>query len=121
MAESGVTIAGWREATIDYLSRLPSSKWPTQRWLAQRLSISEGFLRERYYCEGVTYRGVKQLVLRQRAEALLASGRFKLVVEVSEELGFSDVSSFRRSFKKWTGYTPSDFLKQFHGGLVAHR
>lgn len=115
MAQSEVVTNGWGEATIDYLSRLPSSEWPTQRRLAQRLSISERFLRQRYYSEGVTYRWVKGLVRRQRAEALFASGIYKTVGEISDELGFSDESSFRKSFKKWTGCTPSAFLKALHG------
>jgi AraC-like DNA-binding protein len=31
-------------------------------------------------------------------------------------LGFSDCSNFARSFRRWTGKSPSDFREELHKG-----
>ena len=55
---------------------------------------------------GVTYKGVVDAVRRELALSHL-SDRDTSVTEVTYRLGFSDVSSFSRAFRRWTGTTPS--------------
>lgn len=52
---------------------------------------------------------VRLLKLRQAGERLLHSGQ--TVAQISDALGFSNESVFRRSFKQATGLTPGDFVK----------
>ena len=35
----------------------------------------------------------------------------KIARQVAERIGFSDAASFRRSFRKWTGNSPSVYRK----------
>ncbi len=54
---------------------------------------------------------LSEYILRRKirqAQSLLESGE-KTVLEIAEETGFSDVSYFRRVFKKKTGYTVKEY------------
>jgi AraC-like DNA-binding protein len=55
--------------------------------------------------EGSNFRAVREAVLRELAEALLDDASLS-VSEVAHRLGFSDVASFGKAFKRWTGRAP---------------
>jgi AraC-like DNA-binding protein len=74
---------------------------------AKRLATSERTLRRGLASEGLSFRTLVEDVRRARAEALLAEGRTSLV-EIAFSLGFSELSSFSRAFKRWTGSTPRE-------------
>jgi AraC-like DNA-binding protein len=57
---------------------------------------------------GVNVREMIQETLREMACELLDREHLA-VKEVAYRLGFADVSSFHRAFKRWTGRTPVDF------------
>jgi transcriptional regulator GlxA family with amidase domain len=56
---------------------------------------------------------VRLIKLNQASEKLLRTSRS--VTQIGEELGFSDESSFRRVFRKTTGYTPKVYRQKFNG------
>ena len=47
----------------------------------------------------------------ETAKHMLLSDNYS-VSEIAESVGFSSVYSFSRSFKKTTGISPTDFLKE---------
>src|SRR5476649_2662281 len=80
--------------------------------MAGQLGLHPRTLRRRIAHEGASYRDiVDQLRFRLAARYLADSD---LTHEaISEQLGFSDASSFRRAFKRWARQSPQAFR---HGG-----
>ncbi len=55
-----------------------------------------------------TFRDLKEEVLKERA-LLLVLRNEATTDQISEELGYSEVSAFHRAFKLWFGVTPKDY------------
>jgi AraC-like DNA-binding protein len=76
--------------------------------VAKRLTISAQHLRRLLRDEGTSFRGIKEEILRDEAIASLVRGG-ETVEEISERLGFSEPSAFRRAFRRWTGNPPGSY------------
>ena len=76
--------------------------------VARPLNVSAQHLRRLLRDEGTTFREIKEDVLRDAAIAALARGR-ETVDELSDRLGFSEPSAFRRAFRRWTGSPPGAY------------
>jgi AraC-like DNA-binding protein len=74
-------------------------------WVARELRVSERSLRRALREAGTSYQRVLDGVRRELALEQLRSNTVSLE-RVAHSLGFGDVRSFRRAFKRWTGYTP---------------
>ncbi|MCD2129574.1 helix-turn-helix domain-containing protein [Rhodococcus ruber] len=86
-------------------------KDPGQRrsqWVARELSISTSTLKRRLAEEGTSFRALHQSFLRERAMLRLLD-RSVSVSEIATELGYSDLTNFSHTFKRWTGRSPSEF------------
>jgi AraC-like DNA-binding protein len=75
------------------------------QWVARELRVSERSLRRALREAGTSYQRVLDGVRRELALEQLRSNTVPLE-RVAQSLGFGDVRSFRRAFKRWTGYTP---------------
>ncbi|WP_309122023.1 AraC family transcriptional regulator [Paenibacillus sp.] len=82
--------------------------------LAEKLNLSSGYLstyfKEKTGTNIVEY--VNETRIRKAAELLLET-RMK-VQEVAEAVGYRNITSFNRMFKKYTGLRPSDYRKGDH-------
>ncbi|MEM1380501.1 MAG: helix-turn-helix transcriptional regulator [Pseudomonadota bacterium] len=76
-----------------------------QTAVADALGMSVATLRRRLVEEDASFRALRIETLREQAEVLLKTEA--PLVHVAERLGFSDVRSFSRAFKTWTGMTPN--------------
>jgi AraC-like DNA-binding protein len=76
--------------------------------VAKRLNISAQHLRRLLRDEKTTFRQIKEEVLRDEAIASLVRG-LETAEELSERLGFSEPSAFRRAFRRWTGSPPGSY------------
>ena len=79
--------------------------------MAKLLHVSPSTLQRRLRELGTTF---KQIKLQQRlsdAKQLLLDKHYTLE-QISEQLGFCDASSFTKSFKNFTGYTPSAYRQK---------
>jgi AraC-like DNA-binding protein len=76
--------------------------------VAKRLHISAQHLRRLLRDEGTSFRHIKEAILRDEAIAALVCGR-ETIEELSDRLGFSEPSAFRRAFHRWTGSPPGSY------------
>jgi AraC-like DNA-binding protein len=73
--------------------------------IAQALNQSMRTLGRRLKEEGTTFLRIKDELRRDVAVKLLIENK-KTVETIAVQIGFSSVTTFHRSFKKWTGTTP---------------
>ena len=76
--------------------------------VALRLNISERTLQNRLGERGTSYRKLLNETRRELAEQYMSEG-LHTVSEVAFLLGFSEISSFSRAFRAWTGESPSTY------------
>lgn len=75
---------------------------------ALRLDTSVATLRRKLEEEGTSFAALLEQVRREAAQRYLSKAEPTLT-EVAFLLGFSDLRSFSRAFRRWTGMTPSEF------------
>ena len=90
---------------------LIEDSFPSQKQVAQYLGVSERKLQHELHNEGMQYKKIIDSIRRQLAEQWL-NERAKTVSQIAWSLGFNEVSSFTRAFKRWTGKSPTAYLKQ---------
>jgi AraC-like DNA-binding protein len=81
---------------------------PTLELVAKELRTSSRSLRRGLQEMGTSFRALWEEAAKARAEELVRRNDDKLE-HVATELGFSDVRTFRRAFKRWTGQSPAAF------------
>jgi AraC-like DNA-binding protein len=86
---------------------------PNLEQLARTLQTSPRTLRRALHEMGTSYQELLEASRRLRAvEWVSATGM--TFDDIAKRLGFSDVRSFRRAFKRWTGRTPGDHRRETH-------
>jgi AraC-like DNA-binding protein len=90
--------------------QLSSSRgnYPTEPGLAQALRTTPRTLRRGLQRMRTSYQTLLDDDRRQHALALLQTTSLT-AEDIARRLGFSDVRSFRRAFKRWTGNAPSAY------------
>ncbi|PWT72424.1 MAG: AraC family transcriptional regulator, partial [Proteobacteria bacterium] len=73
--------------------------------MARALNLSLRSMQRKLKEKGVTFRGLLDASRRQLAEQYLKDSTLS-VSEIAYLLGFAEVSSFSRAFKRWTGRAP---------------
>jgi len=79
--------------------------------VAKALDIHQRVLQRNLTEQGISFRQIKEALLKERAIDLLISQSLEVDV-VSEHLGYSEPSAFQRAFKKWLGVTPRKFCEE---------
>jgi AraC-like DNA-binding protein len=77
---------------------------------ARLLGIAARTLQRQLAEENLTYRDLVQQMRMQRAVDLLRE-TFETVTSIAHSLGYSDVASFTRAFRQWTGLPPSHYRR----------
>lgn len=81
---------------------------PDMDTIARRLGMSSRSLRRRLQEEGVSFSAVVARAMGELACNVLRE-KHTTIQEAAFRLGFAEVSSFHRAFKRWTGKTPKQF------------
>jgi AraC-like DNA-binding protein len=76
--------------------------------IARKLAMSVPTLRRRLEAEGSTYSEIVDKSREELARQYLAE-KGRSITDVVFLLGFSDVPSFHKAFRRWTGRTPAEF------------
>lgn len=108
----------------------PVSEIPDMVAASDKLGLSVRSLRRYLEEEGVSFRELKQAQLRDAACSMLRNPALSLQ-EIARELGFSEVSTFHRAFRRWANATPAQYRSTLlvpsqsdvdePRGLVRHR
>ena len=77
---------------------------------AAYLGISKSTLKRQLKEEGSTYQNISDNVRFMAAKKLLDDRQYD-VLTVALMLGYSDRSSFDKAFKRWIGYSPSEYKR----------
>jgi AraC-like DNA-binding protein len=88
------------------VSRTLRSAPPTLERTARELHASPRTLQRKLAEQGSSHSEVVDSVRREMAERLVADSRVS-ITEIAFLLGFTDVSGFRRMYKRWTGVSPA--------------
>ena len=77
--------------------------------IAQQVFINPSYLRAVFKKEiGMTVTDYVTHVRMHTAKDLLGKGNIRLA-DIAEQIGFNDPSYFSKSFKKFFGYSPSEY------------
>ena len=76
--------------------------------VAARLHMTTQTLRRRLRLEDNSFQNLKDKARRSQAIYKLTEQNLS-IQEIAEASGYSDPSAFCRAFKKWTGYSPSEY------------
>ncbi|HEK3744119.1 TPA: AraC family transcriptional regulator [Pseudomonas aeruginosa] len=79
--------------------------------ISAELNMSSRTLRRRLAEHGLTFEALLEQVRRGRAMSLLGNPGMS-IERITEEVGYRDIRSFRRAFKRWTGVSPATFRSE---------
>jgi AraC-like DNA-binding protein len=82
--------------------------------ISRRMNISAAKLRKELASRKTSFRFLVNAIRRDIALVYLEDRSWSLA-DVAFVLGFSDTSSFNRSFRGWTGETPTEYRRFFFG------
>ncbi|MGB1068872.1 MAG: AraC family transcriptional regulator ligand-binding domain-containing protein [Henriciella sp.] len=82
--------------------------------VAAQLHISRRTLIRRLHSEGTKFQTIRDELAKKQVAGYLADTKLS-VESIGYLMGFSDTSSFRRSFKRWFGETPSQYMARVRG------
>lgn len=85
------------------------SGFPSLQATARLLHTTPRTLHRRLVDEGTSFRELVEEVRHTLAVEHLRSGRFR-IEEIAFLLGYSDLSNFRRAFKRWESVPPTEYL-----------
>jgi AraC-like DNA-binding protein len=80
---------------------------PSLEEVAAALHQSPRTLKRRLAEEGVSFSALREVELRERAITLVRTSEASYS-DIAARLGYSDVTSFERAFRRWVGSTPAE-------------
>jgi len=83
--------------------------------IADAVGLQRWTLQRRLMAYGLSFSGVIDLVRRELAERHIRQ-RYVTVLEMSDILGYSELSAFSRAFRRWFGVSPQKFRARLFAG-----
>lgn len=79
--------------------------------VAARLAVSQRTLRRHLRALGTSYRAILRDFRLELAVGWLGESRLS-VEEIADRLGYTEASTFRSAFRRWTGFSPRTFRQR---------
>lgn len=98
---------------VDFVNSNMTGKTPSAEVTAKHLGMSLSTLKRALKEEGEAFQKLLDKQRFQHAKAMLQERKLS-VCEISFLLGYSNASSFTRSFKVWAGERPNEYRKRFN-------
>ncbi len=115
LLKSPLTLASYIKGSLglsrqikDILASYPNANFPKPSAIAEQLGMSLRKMQRKLELEDTSYMQLKDFVRQQKAEYYLTHTSKNMGV-IAERCGFSESASFNRTFKRWTGISPSQF------------
>jgi AraC-like DNA-binding protein len=99
----------WADSVRGLLAR-SERRFRSLEDVATTLHQSTRTLKRRLAAEGVSFSALRDDELRERATTLVRSSLLTYA-EIAARLGYSNVTSFDRAFRRWTSATPVEFRR----------
>ena len=103
--------AALADAVTARIEKLLPTGAPTAEAVAAAMKMSARTLQRRLEDEGVRFSALVDDVRERIARRLLRAPDLALG-EIAARLGFADLATFSRAFKRWTGVPPGAFRRQ---------
>lgn len=100
----------WTQQVTQCILNHPLGEQLALEGVAAQLNLTPRSLQRRLKQENTTFLEILNHIQFERAKLLLGSSNMN-ISEISDWLGYAEPSVFRRAFKRWTGQSPRDFLK----------
>ena len=84
--------------------------------IANKIGLQPRTLQRRLAEKNARFGSLLEEVRQRQAGNLLSSSNME-IKEISHRLGYSEVGTFQKAFKKWTGTTPGDYRHNCNGSL----
>ena len=111
--EAGEPVFSTEEVVSKLIYENPGRIW-TLSEVAAKLNISPRTLIRKLESEGTKFQIIRDELAKKQVANYLIDANLS-VESIGHLMGFSDVSSFRRSFKRWFGETPSQYIARVRG------
>lgn len=108
LMERRIPRTGTANLVRQYLNITPLGAPPDLSSMASLINLSERTLKRRLHEEGTSYRHLLEQSRSAAALELLSDPALKLT-DIAEKLGYSDLSSFSQTFKRWYGVSPRTY------------
>lgn len=105
MADQMLAALGDQSLSAVVAERIAARPQASKEDIAKELALSGRHLARKLADEGFSFRQLRDRELQRLAVAALARG--DKIAGIAMALGFSDESAFSRSFRRWTGTSPS--------------
>lgn len=98
---------------LQLINSLLASSECTLENVAASLDLQPRVLQKRLKVHHTSFRSLRQRARKQQAiQQLSQSDSSVTITELALNLGYAELASFSRNFKKWTGYSPQQFVKK---------
>lgn len=101
-------VSSFQGRIMEYLLKNAYHGVPSLEDVAANFNMTSRSLQRRLQQEGTTFQQTADAIRKTLALHYLESGNYK-VKEVSNLLGYNEISAFSRAFKRWTGKAPVSY------------